>query len=228
MFPMPKSKSKNASKSSIRKKILNIREVLELKEIRARSQKIFRNFKKNIYPYLPPFHTIALYSPIRGEVDTRMFFSFLKSQKKICAYPKVKGEFLLFYRIQYHKDLHPGKFGILEPKNSSRYTSRQRSCPQVLPEVIFVPGIAFDHAGYRIGYGKGFYDRTQMVAGAFTARTFIGSKRDRKEWKSDKIFRGCLYIGLAYEFQILKTLPHYRQDQKLHLVVSEKTILKLK
>jgi len=65
-----------------------------------------------------------------------------------------------------------------------------------------VPAIVFDKQGYRIGYGKGYYDN------------FL-----------NKI--NGLYIGLCMDFQILDYLPFDRWDIPIHQIISEKRVLKI-
>ncbi len=66
---------------------------------------------------------------------------------------------------------------------------------------MFVPGLAFNEKGYRIGYGKGYYDR----------------------WL--KRFQAAKRIGLAYNFQVLKKLPKTKKDIKVGIIVTEKRII---
>ncbi len=63
-------------------------------------------------------------------------------------------------------------------------------------ELIVVPGVAFDYKGLRIGYGKGYYDK------------FL-----------KKI--NCYKIALAYDFQILNTVPQEPHDEKVDLIITE-------
>ena len=75
------------------------------------------------------------------------------------------------------------------------------SAPEVLPSVLMVPLLAFDLAGYRLGYGGGFYDRTLTklrAAGRVTA------------------------IGFAYEGQLVDAVPRAEYDQPLDAILTER------
>jgi len=85
------------------------------------------------------------------------------------------------------KYLVKGRFGIMEPLP---YGSVDRI------DLLVVPGIAFDRKGYRLGYGKGYYDK-------FLAKKDVFS------------------IGLAYFFQLVESLPKGKYDMKLDSVATE-------
>jgi 5-formyltetrahydrofolate cyclo-ligase len=106
--------------------------------------------------------------------------------KKI-ALPRVIEDEIIFYELSSSKELIRGAFGIMEPPPHNRVNTI---------DLLIVPGIAFDKKGYRLGYGKGYYDR------------LLSGKR---------IFS----IGLAYSFQLLENLPHDRNDKRLDAIASE-------
>lgn len=70
-------------------------------------------------------------------------------------------------------------------------------------DLVIVPGIAFDEKGYRIGFGGGFYDRA--LEG----------------------YKG-LTVGLAYDFQVLKEIPHTPKDVPCHKIFTERRVIDFK
>lgn len=96
----------------------------------------------------PALRTIAVYSPLPGEVDPSA--AIARHPELRWVYPKVAG-----HRLTFHtgENLTAGSFGILEPHPDT---------PEVpLREIdaFLCPGLAFDQDGGRLGRGRGFYDR---------------------------------------------------------------------
>jgi 5-formyltetrahydrofolate cyclo-ligase len=135
--------------------------------------------------------SLALYSPIRNEIATNDIFTLASRQGKQVYYPRVAGAFLHFVQISNLEQLVPGSFGLLEPA-ADLETSRH------VPELILVPGVAFDRCGHRLGYGRGFYDRYLACC-------------------SDQIVR----VGFAYSFQLCDALPAGNHDQPLDALVTD-------
>jgi 5-formyltetrahydrofolate cyclo-ligase len=113
--------------------------------------------------------------------------------------PKTEADQITFYRV-FEADfrenkLVEGRFRILEPPRSSCDIKENI-------DLLIVPGIAFDKYGYRIGYGKGYYDR------------FIGDNDCR------------FSIGLGFQFQLLNhSLPNSDFDQRLDAIATESKML---
>ena len=130
---------------------------------------------------------VSFYMPIKGEVD---LLPLWHRHKKNVLFPKVCGKMLAFYPAQDNKDFERGCFGVLEPSCTDAYDVREI-------ELIIVPGVAFDHGGYRLGYGKGYYDR------------LINDNT------------GVTTLGVCFDEFYVKRLPVDPWDAKVNLVVTQ-------
>ena len=133
--------------------------------------------------------SVALYYPFRSEVETLEILAMAISQGKKVFFPKVSGQALHYIKVTQPFSFQPGPWGLSEPPENEE-------APLSHLDLIIIPGVAFDHQGYRIGFGKGYYDR------------------------SLKEFHGCR-VGLAYDFQIVPQVPTEPGDLYCHYVVSE-------
>ena len=131
-------------KSTIRKKILNIRRRKKNQNINFSFLEIFKKIKKN------NLKIIGGYYPVNFEVDTLNFLNELdKKDYKICLPAIKKNNQMDFYLWTFKDLLKLNKFGIPEPEKIKK----------VIPELILVPLVAFDKKLFRVGYGGGYYDR---------------------------------------------------------------------
>ncbi len=139
---------------------------------------------------------VGCYSAIGSEVDTSIIALQALIQGKVLAYPKVLNNGSMEFRAvrDIALDLALGRYSILEPLES---------CELVEPDLLILPGIVWDEHGYRIGYGKGYYDR------------YINLMLDAKP--------RC--IGLAYDMQVLSSIPHTLNDARVDIIVTEKRIV---
>lgn len=97
--------------------------------------------------------TIAMTLPMPHEFDTYPLIKHALSMGKKVYLPKVVGKGLMtFHPYRLGDSLIESSFGVLEPNNP--ITIAQNDL-----DLIIVPGVVFSDAGYRIGYGGGFYDR---------------------------------------------------------------------
>ena len=128
------------------------------------------------------------------EVDTRgLIGQALRDGKRVAVPYCVDGTRQMdFYYIQSMKDLAPRTFGVLEPlvERCQKWSDDQNS-------ICLVPGLAFDRHGFRLGYGKGYYDR--FLSG------YTGFK-----------------IGIVYEGCLCQRLPHGYYDLPVDLLITEK------
>ncbi len=144
--------------------------------------------------------TIALYHPIQNEVQTGMIFEQAKLSHKKVAYPKIKkeGEALHFYWVHSFDQFSKNQKGLREPDEKLG----AQKFPLSELELMLIPGLAFDREGWRLGRGKGFYDRT--------LKNFEGQR-----------------LGLGYSFQVLSHIPHEFWDEKLNWLATENELMKL-
>ncbi len=125
-----------------------------------------------------------------------------QGQDRCLFVPYCQGEQLKLFRLRSMAELAPGVFGILEPRPELRQLpDRQASMQEV--DLVVVPGVAFDRQGGRLGHGRGYYDRLLAQA------------------RPDSLF-----IGLAYECQMVSELPLLPSDVRMHLVITEAHIYK--
>ena len=94
---------------------------------------------------------ILIYVSKQNEVDTKRLIKYFLKRKHV-AVPKIENGEMNFYYIKNLGELKLGFFNILEPVTNN-IVSSYSSC------VCITPGICFDKKGFRIGYGKGFYDK---------------------------------------------------------------------
>ncbi len=141
--------------------------------------------------------TLLLYYPRPDEIDVRpILAAALRSGKRV-ALPRTRESGRMEFRfIDGENRLIPGKFQIPEPDGD---------CPLFDPEaadkgvLMVVPGLAFDRSGYRLGYGKGYYDR------------YLENRR-------------ITTAGLIYSAFLTQNLPRGRYDLPVHFIVTEKGV----
>ena len=105
-----------------------------------------------------------------------------------------KNNHMNFFSWKKNDVLFVNKFGILEPAKTQIK----------VPDIMLVPVLAFDKNKYRLGYGKGFYDR------------YLN--------KYLKQFKNILTVGVAFSFQRHHKLPINQNDVKLNFIITEKGI----
>ncbi len=106
-------------------------------------------------PLFAACRTLLCYAPFAGEVDILPVAEAALGQGKTVGFPICHGETMAFYAVSSLAELcQTDAFGIRIPSEDA---SRR-----ITPDgdtLLLLPGLAFDGAGNRIGYGKGYYDR---------------------------------------------------------------------
>ncbi len=142
-----------------------------------------------------PVVKVAGYWAVGSEIDLSPLMENLDEEGWNVALPVVveNGAPLIFKRWRAGDELLEGPLKTLQPKPE---------CEEVIPDVVLTPLLAFDDAGYRLGQGGGFYDRT------------LEQLKNR--------YGGVLSIGVAFSSQRVESVPRDEHDQRLDMIVTEK------
>lgn len=137
--------------------------------------------------------TISIFWPMGSEIDTRSLINSLSDAGHRTALPVVtaKASPLVFRAWRPGDQLVDGGFGTSIPDSGAQ---------EVLPEILFVPLLSFDDAGYRLGYGGGFYDRTLQKL---------------------RTYGSAVAVGVAFSAQRVDTVIRGPHDQPLDWMATE-------
>ncbi|MBO6796534.1 5-formyltetrahydrofolate cyclo-ligase [Maricaulis sp.] len=132
------------------------------------------------------------YHPIRSEFDVLPLVDMAWQAGLQTALPVVtsRDQPLEFRRWRVGEPVRQGRFGVAEPLGDA---------PVIVPDVLLVPGLAFDSHGGRLGYGGGFYDRT---IAAF-----------------DEQGRTALTIGVCFKEQLFEAVPRETHDRRMDCIL---------
>lgn len=134
---------------------------------------------------------VLVYYSINDEVDTLRLIKYCLSNSKRVFIPRCSDK-MDFYLIDNLNELEIGKFKIMESKS---FINNYHN------SVCITPGICFDYKFYRIGYGKGYYDK------------FFKNYNGKK-------------IGLCYESCLIDDCFHDTHDIPVDIVITEKKVYK--
>lgn len=180
-------------KREMREKYVSMRAAMPREQREAFDTKIFDRICASItYRHSTE---ILLYASMENEIDTwKLFDVALRAGKKV-AFPRTfEDNTMKYYYCASRDDLEKRENGIYEPKEGlPEYVSTTQS-------ICIVPAVVFDKEGFRIGYGKGFYDRFLS--------TFTGVK-----------------VGLVYSSHILPKVPRGRFDKHVDIIISERGVM---
>ncbi|HEX4411125.1 MAG TPA: 5-formyltetrahydrofolate cyclo-ligase [Xanthobacteraceae bacterium] len=149
---------------------------------------------------IKPSTIVSGFMPLKSEISPLPLMKSLAEKGAALALPVVagKGKPLIMRAWRWGEELASGVWGIREPKAEA---------PEVEPDILIVPLLAFDRAGHRIGYGAGYYDMT------------IAGLRARKSVTA---------IGIAFAAQEVSTVPATERDERLDLVLTEREVIVIK
>lgn len=168
------------NKTALRKEMLLLRKAVPCKKLTPDHLSHFSEFVCA--------KTVFCYVSLPGETDTLSFLEEILDKKTVvvpCCTDN-NGN-MICVKIHSLSDLEKGFFGVFEPKEKIPF-------PKEEIDIAIVPGLAFDKDGYRLGYGKGYYDR-------FLSGT--------------DIFK----VGICQTEFFVRSLPHDKYDVKMDDVV---------
>jgi 5-formyltetrahydrofolate cyclo-ligase len=137
--------------------------------------------------------TLLAYMSFGTELSTENIIDHALARGKTLVLPRVDkaAQQLQLHRIRHLDELDSGIWGIREPRMDAEI---------VMPneiDFILVPGVAFDSAGFRIGYGKGFYDKLLSTVNPASTR-----------------------LSAAFDCQIIDAVPNEAHDQRVDIIIT--------
>lgn len=187
-------------KGRLRKEILEARARLSQQERDEKSRTICARLLD-----MPAFEragTVMAYMDFRYEAGTAGILSECYKRGKRVALPVItnrdgNGRTLQAYEAGPGGGLLRNRYGICEPD-----PDRSERIGETELDLIIVPGVVFDRARHRIGYGAGYYDR-------FLAR--VGP--------------ACRTAGIAFDLQVVDRVPAEKHDIPLDMVITEYRVI---
>ncbi len=181
-------------KEQLRNKALALRDALPAAERQAAAEAIApRAFPAPV----PPGAIVSGFFPMGSEISPMPLLKRLADKGATLALPVVagRGKPLIMRAWKFGDALDTGVWGIRQPKVDA---------PEVDPDIVIVPLLAFDRTGHRIGYGAGYYDMT------------IARLRGIKSITA---------IGIAFAAQEIPKVPATERDAWLDLVLTEREVI---
>ena len=181
-----------AGKAELRALALSRRAALSAQAHRQGSDRAVAHLR----PLIAPRETVALFWPMRGEIDVLPLIQDVRAKGGGVAMPAVDGRAMVFRRFQDEAALERGVFGTRHPPATE---------PVLHPDLVVAPLAAFDRKGGRIGYGGGYYDK------AFAAFRAAGQLPR--------------LVGIAFACQEVSEVPVEPHDQLLAAIATERELI---
>lgn len=153
--------------------------------------------QENVFrlPQMGSAATVLLFYSFGSEVPTAGMIQRLLDEGVRVLLPFLEGSDMDAAELRPGDLLAATTYGPREP-------SQRVAVDPVGVDVVIAPGLAFDALGYRLGYGGGHYDR------------YLSRLRSE-----------TLRVGIAFHLQLVPSVPHGPDDQRLDLVVTEREII---
>ena len=184
-------------KAELRAAAQALRDALPAEERKAAAEAI----AARAFPLaLAPGVIVSGFMPLKSEINPLPLLQKLAEAGARLALPAIagRGRPLTMRAWQFGAPLTRGQWGIREPTADA---------PEAEPDILLVPLLAFDRAGFRIGYGAGYYD--------MTIRRLRGLK-------------AVTAVGIAFAAQEVPKIPATERDERLDLVLTEREAIDLR
>lgn len=179
------------SKKEIRQRIRRKREQAEHVRLIRDTQKITASVVS--HPWFVRTKDLYIYVDCKGEAGTGGIIAEAFQRGMNVWVPRVTGNTMLFCRIRGLDELKPGTYGIPEPTGNEAGDGEEG--------LMVMPGVAFDEACHRVGYGGGFYDR------------YLAKHRRLRR------------MAIGFEFQVLDKVPYEKYDICPEILVTERRVI---
>jgi 5-formyltetrahydrofolate cyclo-ligase len=194
---MPEIAEVQSAKERLRHEAQARRDALPAEERKAAAETI----AARAFPLpITPGTIVSGFMPLKSEINPLPLMKRLAEQGARLALPRIagRGSPLSMRAWEFSDPLDRGQWGIREPKADA---------PEVDSDVLLVPLLAFDRAGYRIGYGAGYYDMTiKRLRGLKTVTP----------------------VGIAFAAQEVLEIPRTPRDERLDLVLTEREVIDMR
>jgi 5-formyltetrahydrofolate cyclo-ligase len=184
-------------KADLRRSAAARRDALPAEERKAAAEAI----AARAFPLpVAPGAIVSGFMPFKSEINPLPLLQQLEGAGARLALPRIvgRGHPLSMRAWEFGVPLTRGQWGIREP---------QADAPEVDPDILIVPLLVFDRAGYRLGFGAGYYD---MTLTALRARKTI------------------IAVGIAFAAQEVPAVPRTERDARLDLVLTEREAIDLR
>lgn len=186
---------RHRAKRELRKRMRSVRTAVPAQARQARSSRIADRVRH--LEAWSAARMVAGYVAMRGEADPAALLEEARAAGRAVVLPRVdwESETMHMHRVDTTTDLEESGMGFLQPRAEAPRVDAGEI------ELVLVPALAADDRGYRIGWGKGFYDRLLPL------------------------MRRASRVCLVFDFQLVAEVPNTPGDERVdHLVTDERTL----
>lgn len=170
------------TKTELRQNMIQLRSSMTVDQVTKKSNHIINQIRVD-QDYIQA-STVALFYPMKKEVN----LLGLLDDRKTFLFPRVEKDGMHFYSYHPQMNFIQSAFGVLEPDGKTNEYTKDI-------DYMLTPALAISNDLYRVGYGKGYYDR------------FLSQYRPKK------------VVGVIYDFQEVNMFDVNSHDQKLDDVI---------